>query len=114
MVEGEPRDAIESARNRSRPRFARPLAEVIGLFEKLYRGLLTALQSDEAPLHRRLYTCRCGRPVYFQNSLCTACKAPLGYVPDSGDIARWSRPGARHLARQRRRELGHLPALCKF
>jgi len=59
---------------------------VIGLFEKLYRGLLAALQSDEAPIHRRLHTCRCGRPVYFQNSLCTACNAPLGYVPDLSDV----------------------------
>ena len=59
---------------------------MIGLFEKIYRGLLSALGPDEAPLHRRLYRCRCGRPVYFQNSLCTACKAPLGYLPDLGEV----------------------------
>ena len=57
-----------------------------GLFEKLYRGLLTALKPDEAPLHGRLYACRCGRPVYFQNSLCTACNAPLGYIPESSEV----------------------------
>lgn len=57
-----------------------------GLFEKIYRGLLTALKPEEAPLHRRLYTCRCGRPVYFHNSLCTACNAPLGYVPEQGEV----------------------------
>jgi hypothetical protein len=74
-------------RNRSRLRSARRLpAEVIGLFEKIYRGLLAALKPDEAPVHRRLYTCRCGRPVYFQNSLCTACKAPLGYLPELSDV----------------------------
>ena len=58
-----------------------------GLFEKIYQGVLSALKGgDEAPLHRRLYRCRCGRPVYFQNSLCTACKAPLGYIPELGEV----------------------------
>ena len=59
---------------------------MIGLFEKIYRGLLSALGADEAPLHRRLYRCRCGRPVYFQNSLCTACNAPLGYIPSLAEV----------------------------
>ena len=66
---------------------------MIGLFEKIYRGLLSAIGAEEAPLHRRLYRCRCGRPVYFQNSLCTACNAPLGYVPDLAEV-RALDPGA--------------------
>ena len=64
-----------------------------GLFDKIYRGLLAALKSDAEPTHRRLYRCRCGRPVYFQNSLCTACKAPLGYVPELNEV-RALEPGA--------------------
>jgi hypothetical protein len=33
-----------------------------------------------------VFTCRCGRPVYFDNSLCLACKAPLGYEPESQQV----------------------------
>ena len=27
----------------------------------------------------RAYFCRCGRPVFFRNSVCLACRTPLGY-----------------------------------
>jgi hypothetical protein len=29
----------------------------------------------------RAYFCRCGRPVFFGNSVCLACQTPLGYEP---------------------------------
>jgi hypothetical protein len=29
----------------------------------------------------RAYFCRCGRPVFFHNSVCLACQTPLGYEP---------------------------------
>jgi hypothetical protein len=29
----------------------------------------------------RAYSCRCGRPVFFRNSVCLACRTPLGYEP---------------------------------
>src|ERR1700689_4821112 len=29
----------------------------------------------------RSYFCRCGRPVFFRNSVCLACRTPLGYEP---------------------------------
>src|SRR5580700_4497063 len=29
----------------------------------------------------RAYCCRCGRPVFFRNSVCLACRTPLGYEP---------------------------------
>jgi hypothetical protein len=29
----------------------------------------------------RAYFCRCGRPVFFRNSVCLACRTPLGYEP---------------------------------
>jgi hypothetical protein len=29
----------------------------------------------------RSYFCRCGRPVFFRNSICLACQSPLGYEP---------------------------------
>lgn len=31
------------------------------------------------PTVRRIFTCRCGRPVFFDNSRCLACDTPLGY-----------------------------------
>lgn len=33
------------------------------------------------PLHGRLFACRCGRQVYFRNSLCLGCLSLLGYEP---------------------------------
>lgn len=29
----------------------------------------------------RAYFCRCGRPVFFRNSICLACGTPLGFAP---------------------------------
>ncbi len=34
-----------------------------------------------APVTPRAFSCRCGRPVFFRNSECLACHAPLGYDP---------------------------------
>ncbi len=33
------------------------------------------------PRTPRAFACRCGRPVFFRNSECLACHAPLGYEP---------------------------------
>ena len=33
------------------------------------------------------FSCRCGKPVFFRNSQCLACKAPLGYEPELGKIS---------------------------
>jgi len=33
------------------------------------------------PSSSRAYRCRCGRPVFFRNSVCLACQTPLGYEP---------------------------------
>jgi hypothetical protein len=34
-----------------------------------------------APVMPRAFSCRCGRPVFFRNSVCLACGTPLGYDP---------------------------------
>lgn len=34
----------------------------------------------------RAYRCVCGRPVFFRNSRCLSCAAPLGYVPLRGRL----------------------------
>jgi hypothetical protein len=36
---------------------------------------------------RGAFLCRCGKPVFFRNSQCLACKAPLGYEPELGIIS---------------------------
>ena len=42
---------------------------------------LTALSRAAlpAPVTPRAFSCRCGRPIFFRNSACLACHAPLGY-----------------------------------
>lgn len=35
------------------------------------------------PLTPRAFSCRCGRPVFFRNSICLACGTPLGYDPEA-------------------------------
>lgn len=37
--------------------------------------------STAQPRTPRVFSCRCGRPVFFRNSECLACLAPLGYEP---------------------------------
>nr|WP_315236109.1 putative zinc-binding metallopeptidase [uncultured Albidiferax sp.] len=34
----------------------------------------------------RAYLCQCGRPIFFRNSVCLACGAPLGYEVDSARL----------------------------
>jgi len=51
-----------------------------------YANWSPARQSARPPLRGRSYRCRCGRPVYFHNSVCLACNAPLGFVPALGAV----------------------------
>ena len=44
----------------------------------------------------RVYTCQCGQPIYFVNSQCLSCGAPLGYDPEQGNtmsLAQGTQPG---------------------
>jgi hypothetical protein len=36
---------------------------------------------DTAKPHSRTFFCRCGNHIFFGNSLCLGCQAPLGYLP---------------------------------
>lgn len=56
---------------------------MLSIFEAITKRLIDAWRSDEPSGRRNSYSCRCGRPVYFQNSLCLACKAPLGFNPET-------------------------------
>lgn len=59
---------------------------MLNLIETITRRLMEAWKSDEPSGRKGSFRCRCGRPVYFRNSLCLACKAPLGYEPESREI----------------------------
>jgi hypothetical protein len=41
----------------------------------------TRKHRDVAKRHSRTFLCRCGNHIFFRNSLCLRCQAPLGYLP---------------------------------
>jgi hypothetical protein len=49
---------------------------------------------DVARRHSRTFLCRCGNHVFFRNSLCLGCQAPLGYLPAAAKLAPLD-PGSR-------------------
>lgn len=51
-------------------------------FEFITKRLVEAWKSDEPAGRKSSFSCRCERPIYFRNSLCLGCKAPLGYEPE--------------------------------
>lgn len=55
---------------------------MMNIFEAVTRRLLEAWKADEPSGRRSAFRCRCGRPVYFHNSLCLGCDAQLGYEPE--------------------------------
>ena len=59
------------------------------LLESLVDGLDTqSKKRDERVTRRsRIYRCRCGNHIFFDNTLCLACKSPLGLLPDEGRVA---------------------------
>jgi len=57
------------------------------LFDLLTKRLVEAWKRPRAPGSGRAYRCICQRPVFFRNSICLACKTPLGYECELGRIA---------------------------
>jgi hypothetical protein len=55
---------------------------MVNIFEVITKKLKEAWIADEPSGRKSAFTCRCGRPVFFRNSLCLACNAPLGYEPE--------------------------------
>jgi hypothetical protein len=51
-------------------------AQIYTLFDKI-----APQKKRKAVAAGRAYSCRCGRPVFFRNSVCLACRTPLGYEP---------------------------------
>ena len=56
------------------------------IFETITKRLAEAWRTEEPSGRGHSYRCQCGRPVFFRNSLCLACKTPLGYEPGSGQV----------------------------
>jgi hypothetical protein len=56
------------------------------LFDSVAQLLTARWKTRNEPRRRRSFRCRCGRPVFFRNSQCLACGAPLGYEPRSGEV----------------------------
>jgi len=46
------------------------------------RAPTTVAAPSSTPTARRAFRCRCGRPVFFRNDVCLACRTPLGYDPE--------------------------------
>lgn len=59
---------------------------MLNFFESITKRLIEAWKSDEPSGRRSSFSCRCGRPVYFRNSLCLGCKAPLGFEPELQEV----------------------------
>jgi hypothetical protein len=55
---------------------------IIESLAKRLAGSRTEKTSDRG----HSYRCQCGRPVFFRNSLCLGCNAPLGYEPEFGQV----------------------------
>lgn len=55
---------------------------MLNIFESITKRLVDAWRLDEPSGRRSAFSCRCGRPVFFHNSLCLGCNAPLGYEPE--------------------------------
>jgi hypothetical protein len=59
---------------------------VTSLFDSLFDQLKRSWRKPHAPRSKRAFRCACGRPVFFLNSQCLGCKAPLGYEPMLGEL----------------------------
>lgn len=59
---------------------------MFNIIESITKRLTEAWRADEPAGRGKSFRCQCGRPVYFRNSLCLACKTPLGYETESGQV----------------------------
>lgn len=55
---------------------------MLSIFEAITRRLVDAWKSAGPPEGRSSFSCRCGRRVFFHNSLCLGCQSPLGFEPE--------------------------------
>jgi hypothetical protein len=65
----------------------------MNLFDSVLEALSLRWKARHQPRSKRAFRCECGTPVFFLNSQCLKCRAPLGYEPVIGDL-RTLHPGA--------------------
>ena len=56
------------------------------LFDALVDVLSLRWKAHHKPRTKRAYRCTCDKAVFFLNSECMSCNAPLGYEPLIGEI----------------------------
>jgi len=56
------------------------------LYARLGRELEATWHTRPSGRRGKNFWCRCGKPIFFPNSLCLACNSPLGYEPGSGEM----------------------------
>lgn len=66
---------------------------MLSIFESISKRLTEAWRTSEPSGRGQSFRCQCGRPVFFRNSVCLACKTPLGFDPEELQIIPL-RPGA--------------------
>jgi hypothetical protein len=59
----------------------RPASTMANIFESITKLLSEVWRPSDALRRGLSFQCRCGRPVYFRNSLCLGCQTPLGFDP---------------------------------
>jgi hypothetical protein len=59
---------------------------ITNLFDSVFDALSLRWKTHHEPRTKRAYRCACDSPVFFRNSQCLACHAPLGYEPILGDL----------------------------
>src|SRR4051812_30065945 len=63
-------------------------------FATIATKLTETWRPDGPAGHKGSFHCRCGRPIYFRNSLCLGCKAPLGFNPETQQLNSMTPAGA--------------------
>lgn len=56
------------------------------IFDTIASRLLDAWKSGEPSGRKSAFECRCGRLVFFNNTVCLGCQAPLGFEPESLEV----------------------------
>ena len=92
--------------------------------ESILKRLSDSWWSHDHPRRGRSYTCQCGRSVFFRESKCRACGAPLGYDPLLGEVhaleagpskGTWRLSGDKEASRVYRRcDNFNTPASCNW
>ncbi len=59
---------------------------ITNLFDSVLDALSRSWKVQHQPRTKRAFRCECDSPVFFRNSQCLNCHAPLGYEPMLGDL----------------------------